>query len=178
LIGSLRHYLSIGCLGRACRTLALAGSALCSFFFMYCWRPFHAFWLLWSRTPEPVAAVALSAVPDLRRDDPLGNELPEEGWLKLARELLEQGAPRLALRALYLAGLAHLGRRELVRIARFKSNREYQLELRRRWPARSELHAAFGEAVGTFERVWYGREEVQPELLTAFESTLERITQC
>ncbi|HEX8312703.1 MAG TPA: hypothetical protein VF614_15380, partial [Chthoniobacteraceae bacterium] len=60
-----------------------------------------------------LAAQPVNAAPDLTSDDIVADQLPEEGWLRLARELHEAGDLRLALRASYLAGLAHLGSRDL-----------------------------------------------------------------
>ena len=80
------------------------------------------------------------AVPDLNEESVTADQLPEDGWLQLARELMERGELRLALRASYLAGLAHLGHRELIHLARHKSNRDYDRELHRR--ARAQRRAA------------------------------------
>ena len=122
---------------------------------------------------EPVLAT-----PDLTDENVAANELPEDGWLKLARELMEKGDLRLALRALYLASLAHLAQREFVNIAKFKSNREYELELRRRARTLPELQNAFGQNVTIFDRIWYGMHEVNQESLQNFQSNMERIRAC
>lgn len=132
---------------------------------------------LWrQRTKRPVLlAQAVAATPDLTDENTTADQLPEDDWLKLARELAGRGELRLAVRAMYLASLAHLGRRELVVIARFKSNRDYELELRRRaraWPA---LQGAFAENVGSFDRAWYGMHEVSAEALQQFETNVQRI---
>jgi hypothetical protein len=127
---------------------------------------------------QMVAAQAIPAVPDLRSDDVVADQLPEDGWLRLARELMDQGELRLALRASYLAGLAHLGHRELITIARHKSNLEYERELRRRARSRDELLAAFDENLGAFERAWYGLHEVTRETLGGFNANLEKIRAC
>jgi hypothetical protein len=50
----------------------------------------------------------------------------------LAARSLEERNFRFALRAYYLANLAWLGRRELLTIHPGKTNREYELELRRK----------------------------------------------
>jgi hypothetical protein len=85
------------------------------------------------------------------------------------------GDLRLALRALYLASLAHLGQRELIVIAKFKSNHDYARELRRRAQAREALLAAFGENVSEFERAWYGMHEVTRDHFEHFNANVERI---
>ncbi|MEN9575025.1 MAG: hypothetical protein RL514_2880 [Verrucomicrobiota bacterium] len=128
------------------------------------------------RTKRPVLlAQAVAAAPDLTDENTTADQLPEDDWLKLARELAGRGELRLAVRALYLASLAHLGRRELVVIARFKSNHDYELELRRRARAWPTLQGAFTENVGTFDRAWYGMHEVTAEALQQFETNVQRI---
>jgi hypothetical protein len=127
---------------------------------------------------EHVFATALPAAPDVSDENVSADEFPEENWLKLGRDLMERGESRLALRAFYLAGLAHLGHRELIRIARFKSNRDYEGELRRRTQGQPELVETFSQAVRTFDRVWYGRHEITTTDLNGFQITLNRITTC
>ena len=125
-----------------------------------------------------IPAEALSAIPDLTREDLTADELPEDGWLQLARDHAARGDFALALRAMWLACLAHLGHRELLRIARHKSNRDYDLELRRRAKTRAELLAAYHENLNAFESSWYGRHEVSAETFTRFTGNLERIRAC
>ena len=125
-----------------------------------------------------VAAEALPAMPDLTADDVAADELPEDGWLQLAREHAARGDFALALRAMWLACLAHLGHRELLRIARHKSNRDYDLELRRRARTRDELLSAFRENLIAFESAWYGQHEVTPDIFARFSGNLERIRVC
>ena len=113
-------------------------------------------------------AQPLPAVLDLR-DESIGAEhLSEEGWMKLAFELMERGELRLAIRALFLGTLADLAKRNLVNLARFKSNRDYERELHRRAHSSPGLLAAFGDNVASLERVWYGRHEVHAELVNRF----------
>jgi hypothetical protein len=138
-------------------------------------------WLLWrlwkSITPQPeLAAEALAPPPPNVADESVGAEqLPEDGWLKLARELLSRGELRLALRAFYLATLAHLAQRHLITLARFKSNHDYQRELQRRGHSLSALFEHFSENLQVFERVWYGRHEITPRALHEFAGKVERI---
>ena len=105
----------------------------------------------------------------------LADQLPEEGWLGLAREMMARGDLRLALRAFYLAGLANLASRGLIAIAVFKSNREYEAELRRRARVQPVTQTAFSQNVAAFDRAWYGLHEVTQEALQEFQSNLERI---
>ncbi len=136
-------------------------------------------WRMWkTRTGAIVTAEVVKAMPDLHSDDVLADQLPEDGWLSFARELMEKGDFRLALRAAYLACLAHLGERQLLTIARYKSNREYDRELQRRARSRDELLSAFGENLNVFERVWYGSHEATRDTLTDFTRNLEKIRTC
>src|SRR6185436_17683161 len=96
------------------------------------------------------------------------DELPEDGWLRLGLELLDRGEVRLALRSFYLASLAHLASRDLIRIAKFKSNRDYERELLRRSHALPDLSSAFSENVSVFDAVWYGRHDIDDEVLQRF----------
>ena len=118
------------------------------------------------KTPEPI---------DLAREEVTADQLPEDEWLRLAGELIQKGDWRLALRALFLAGLVHLSMREMIALARHKSNRDYQKELRRRAPAQLEVQQAFGDNLRSVERAWYGEHHVSQEILADFQSNLERI---
>lgn len=132
----------------------------------------------WKKEAAADAAEAEAAQPDLESEDLVADQLPEEGWLKLARDLMAAGELRLALRASYLAGLAHLGTRQLLTIARYKSNHDYDRELRRRARQKEELVAAFQANMNAFERAWYGLHEVTAETLEIFNGNLERIRGC
>ena len=127
------------------------------------------------RNPEILQTEAIQPVPDLTDENVGADQLPEDGWTKLARELLARGEFRLALRAFYLASLAHLAERNLISLARFKSNHDYELELGRRAHSFPSLLQVFGENVGAFDRVWYGRHEASGELVTQFAANVERI---
>jgi len=111
----------------------------------------------WRPGPHPPASAGSPV--DLARADLSPEELPEEKWLDLAREMVQQGQPRLAVRALYLAGVVVLGKRELLTPTRFKSNRDYLRELRRRYRGAGSLVPVFEAMISMFEKVWYGRHE-------------------
>jgi hypothetical protein len=138
----------------------------------------YRFW----RRPQPILVDAVTgvipSVPDLQNEGIGADQMPEESWVKLARELLERGELRLALRAFYLASLAHLAQRGLIRIAKYKSNHDYERELRRRTHALPDLPTTFERNVSVFNRVWYGRQEVSLEMLEEFSSNVERIKAC
>ncbi|MBN2308163.1 MAG: hypothetical protein JXR94_04285, partial [Candidatus Hydrogenedentes bacterium] len=138
-----------------------------------------AVWLMriWRRRRRTVEVHAeiVAAAPDLEDEDTTADELPEDGWLALAQQLAADGQLRLALRALFLATLACLDSRELIRIAKFKSNRDYERELIRRAHAEPAVVAAFGQNMGLFESVWYGTHEITRSRLDAFVQNHERI---
>jgi Domain of unknown function (DUF4129) len=112
---------------------------------------------------------------DLTEESVMADQLPEDEWLRMARELIAAREWRLALRALFLAGLAHLSQRGVIALARHKSNRDYQAELLRRAPVQIALHDAFARNLREVERVWYGRHEVDLETVETFQSNLETI---
>ncbi len=124
---------------------------------------------------QVLAGEPIQSPPDLNDLNIGPEQLPEDGWTRLARELLARGEWRLALRAFYLASLAHLAGRHLISLAKFKSNREYERELRRRAHSLPELLANFGETVSVFDGVWYGRQEINGELVGQFATVVERI---
>jgi hypothetical protein len=134
-------------------------------------------WRAWKdRRPRTVAAdVSVGPIPDITREDVDATALPEEDWLNLARELIGKGELRLALRALYLATLACLARQELITIAKYKSDREYELELRRRSHTQPHLAGVFAENRAFFESAWYGLHEVTPGIMDRFLRNQERI---
>lgn len=134
-------------------------------------------WWQGLRKKVVTATPASAAVPDLRSEDIVADQLPEDGWLALARDHAARGELTLALRAAWLAGLAHLGHRELINISRHKTNRDYDRELRRRARDRSTLLTAFEQNLLSFERSWYGNHEVTTTRFHDFEGNLEQIRQ-
>ena len=134
-------------------------------------------WRAWKnrRSRMVTADVIATPVPDITREDLDATALPEEGWLNLAAELMQKGELRLALRAFYLATLAYLARRELITIAKYKSDREYELELRRRSHIQPHLAGVFAENRALFESAWYGLHEVTPGIMERFSRNQEKI---
>ncbi len=118
---------------------------------------------------------ALAPVHDLSSEEITADELPSNEWIALARRMAEKGDLRLALRALYLGSLAHLANHGIVRIAKYKSNRDYEMEVRRRAAETSDLIAAFSENSGIFESVWYGMHDIPAEVFKEFSQKHERI---
>jgi hypothetical protein len=133
---------------------------------------------MWERrgkqSREVVAEAAEPAV-DIEDESTTADGLPEEGWLKLAHELLDKGELRLAVRAMFLATLSLLAERELVNIARFKSNLDYRRELGLRAHARPEILETFSGSVTMYESVWYGLHEARRELFQRIAANQERL---
>jgi hypothetical protein len=139
--------------------------------FVLVWRMRHRF----RSHSEVVRAEVLPLKPDLNSEDVMASQLPVDGWLQMYQELMEKGDLRLAMRALYLASLAQLAQREVLTLARFKTNRDYLRELNWRARAFPQLQTAFGENVAAFDRVWYGLYEVTEEGVQHFRSNVERM---
>ena len=107
--------------------------------------------------PVPTGS-AMPVAPNLKSETIVADELPQDQWLLLAHRKLEEGEPRLALRALFLAALSLLGAERLIVVRRSKSNSDYETELRRRRSA--ELTELFRGNRRLFERCWYGDHPV------------------
>ena len=135
-------------------------------------------WRAWTkkrgRKTEEIFA-AESRIPDITDEHLTADELPTERWLELARTFMEEGNMRLALRALYFASLSQLSHYELITIALFKSNRDYERELVRKAYSKPELVGAFSQNIKIFERIWYGMHEVTSEVVERFNENQERI---
>jgi hypothetical protein len=129
------------------------------------------------RELEPMQAEAIVPLPDLSDENLIADQLPEEGWQKLAQDLIARGELRLALRALFMATLAHLAGVQLITVARFKSNRDYLQELKRRAYDRKPIQEAFHQNVSDVDRVWYGMYPVTEDLLNRFLANVEIVKQ-
>ena len=114
-------------------------------------------------------------MPDIEDENTTADGLPEAGWLEMAQGLAEKGELRLAVRAIFLATLSHLGERELVSIARFKSNMDYRRELDLRAHAQPEILDNFSGSVTIYESVWYGVHEATRELFDRIAERQERL---
>jgi hypothetical protein len=129
------------------------------------------------RAPAVTAKAVTAAAPavNLADDSVTADQLPEGAWLQLAEDWMAKGDCRLALRALYLAGLNYLGQRNVVSIRRWKSGADYRRELDRRAKSNPEISPVFSNNVTIFERGWYGTHPVDREMVDQFTSGLTRI---
>jgi hypothetical protein len=136
------------------------------------------FFRIWQRRQtKPVQTVSASAapVPDLTDEEVKADDLSTNRWLTLAGELTEKGELRLAMRALYLASLAHLAEQEMLTIESYKSNREYEYELKRRAHEQKELISIFSKSIQVFERAWYGMYRIARSEFDSFAKNQKRI---
>ena len=148
--------------------LIVAAAMLLGFLLYRIWRKRH-------QDEVITAQEAIVAIPDLKDEGTTADQFPEEGWLSLARDYMERGELRLALRAFYLSSLALLSRRGVLTITKYKSNREYNRELQRKAQTNNDLLNAFQENLFLFERSWYGEHEVNNEILNKFNLNQEKI---
>jgi hypothetical protein len=140
--------------------IALLIALLCALVYIL-WRS----WMRRQAVQAEITAAAVESAPDLEDEDTTADDLPTNRWLDLARQLAEKGSLRLAIRAFYLASLADLADNELITIEKFKSNRDYEMELHRRAHQKEGLLPAFSKSREIFERVWYGMVKVsRPDL--------------
>jgi hypothetical protein len=121
-------------------------------------------WRRKARAPKAQEA-SVVAIPDLRREDVRADQLPDDEWLALATKLAGEGELRLAIRALFLSALATLAGRQWITLAIFKSNRDYEREMRRRAGSAAQALSAFGALTAIYNRIWYGLHEPSPEMV-------------
>ncbi|MFC1462985.1 hypothetical protein ACFLQU_05190 [Verrucomicrobiota bacterium] len=124
---------------------------------------------------KKVFALARPTASDILEERVAADDLPMDEWMTMAREFLDKGQFRLAVRAMFLGCLVSLANREKLTIARHKSNREYIRELNRRAHDAPDMLAAFSENVGILEKLWYGMHMATEEVVMAFTDNQERI---
>jgi len=112
---------------------------------------------------------------DLQADDLLADQQQPDEWLGMAQACLGRNEFRLAMRALYLAGLALLAGEKLITLHRSKSDLDYERELRRRARQRPAMLTAFSQNLNLFERGWYGMYDVDLATIRKFEANLEEL---
>ena len=124
---------------------------------------------------EPVPASPGNTLPDIEDENLLADRLPSDQWVEYARELMEKGDLRAAVRALYLGTLAFLADQNLIAVAGHKSNREYREEFSRRAHSKKDMVDLFDDTVRTVDRVWYGMHRVNRQMFDDFSDTQKRI---
>jgi hypothetical protein len=134
-----------------------------------------ALWFFWrARQKRKIATLRLSpsnAVAVHLEDEGLtADRLPEAEWLEMGERCLLEENPRLALRAFFLASLAWLGQDRWIALHAAKTNREYELELRRKARGFPAVREPFADNMLAFERAWYGQHAVSTADVAEFRS--------
>jgi hypothetical protein len=133
---------------------------------------------IWQRRrsgPLETISTPATPVPELTDEKVKADDLSTNRWLAMAGELAEKGDLRLAMRALYLATLAHLADHEMITIENYKSNRDYERELERRAHEHLELINIFSANLKVFERAWYGMHRLARSEFEGFARNQQRI---
>jgi len=89
--------------------------------------------------------------------------------MKRAQTLSASGDYRTAIRYLYLSALLALDERGVLRYDRTLTNREYIRTLEKR----PTLARVFGNVVGVFDRVWYGKQPVDADTYADYVAHIE-----
>lgn len=121
------------------------------------------------------AAEEIKTVPDITDESVRPDVLPSDEWMAMARDFLEKGELRLAIRAMFLACLACLAHRKRITIARYKSNRDYFSELCRKAHDIPAVLSAFRDNVGVLEKTWYGMHPATADMIAFFEENWRKI---
>ncbi|MBA4388793.1 MAG: hypothetical protein C0404_12490 [Verrucomicrobia bacterium] len=135
----------------------------------------YRLWRRRTRSPAPVRAQAVASVPDLVDETVSPDKYASDEWMALAHDLIAKGEYRLAIRAMFLACLTNLARRERITIRRHKSNREYMRELERKAHDDASLIEAFAGNISIIEKVWYGQHPASRETFEDFSMNQEKI---
>jgi len=135
----------------------------------------HRIWKRRSGAKGPVNADSITPVVDILSENVEADKLPSDEWMNMARDLLDKGEMRLAIRAMFLASLAYLAHRGKLTIAKHKSNREYVREVNRKAHDNPALLDAFAQNVRTVENVWYGMHATTQETVAVFTANGNRI---
>lgn len=125
-------------------------------------------------TAQGVVAAA-EEQPDPLAESTTADQLPVDRWMAMAQDLLGKGQVRAAMRAMFLASLAHLAGQGGISLAKHKSNREYQRELGRRARDCRPVLDLFDENTRMIECVWYGNVTPAGESVTAYAENVARI---
>lgn len=124
-----------------------------------------------SPEPETTSVITLDVSDETIRADALSTNQ----WLEMAKEFLEKGELRLAIRAFYLSTLSSLSEHSFISIAKYKSNKEYEYELARRAHENKEMVLEFKETVNYIDKIWYGMVPVKIEDIDKFCEIQNRI---
>jgi hypothetical protein len=125
--------------------------------------------------PAKARVVAAPAREEAEARPPLPHEQPASAWWHKADDLAHQGRHLDALRAVYLAVLSLLHRRQLIRFETTRTNGEYVEQVRLAAQAPRDLHEPFERLTALFEGKWYGDRSCGPEEFRAGRALGEQI---
>jgi len=126
------------------------------------------------RTENP-AVVPEAALPDLNSETVTADSLSQNRWVLYAKDLLAKGSYRLAIRAYFLAQLAHFSEQGFIRVHPFKSNRDYYYELSKRSHTFDNLLDIYQHELTLFEGIWYGDHPAGNDEIKAMETYLTQL---
>lgn len=139
-------------------------------------------WLLfrWWREyrKNPAVKVIKARVKEIDLTDEeniVADDLDENEWLALATRLAAEGKLKLAMRAMFLAGIKALADCHLLTIARGKTNRDYRRELIRRAHSEPERIELFNSNLGIFEKIWYGDYAIENSDFDHFSENVKKL---
>lgn len=118
----------------------------------------------------------IDATPDLSEESVYPGDLPANKWFTVAKSQLDQLSLKHALRAFYIGIIALLGEHRILTIKRYKSNRDYEKELKRRMHQFPEIIDIFLSMTEFFEKIWYGNYEINFDDIKKIELLSERMT--
>ncbi|OGV43904.1 MAG: hypothetical protein A2X48_05430 [Lentisphaerae bacterium GWF2_49_21] len=126
------------------------------------------------RRISPVSVPIAAALP-IDIENMTADELAESEWMKIAGEFSGKGDFRTASRAVFMACISALSQKNVLTVAKHKTNREYYYEVKRRYHIRPDAVTAFNENTGLFERIWYGTLRADGETMDYFIRNYDRI---
>ena len=118
-----------------------------------------------------------SIFPDITADTIKADDLMVDEWLNMANSLLQQGNLRHAVRAFYLGTLSHLAKAQMITIKQYKSNRDYEIEIKRRARDKQQLCMTFSQSIVFLNSAWYGDRSLEAQEVLEFARQQERIIQ-
>jgi len=117
------------------------------------------------------------SIPDIASDRIKADDLLVDEWLNMANSFLSQGDLRHAVRAFYLGTLSHLARSQIITIKQYKSNYDYEVEIKRHARGKEQLCGTFSQTVIFLNSVWYGNRGLEAQEVLEFARQQEKIVQ-
>ncbi len=120
------------------------------------------------------AAVAVAGIArKIAIEDISADKHDDSEWARMALDFIAGGDMKSALRAFFMACLSTLSTKNILVLNRAKTNSDYYRELRRKMRRRPEIASVFHENLIVFEKVCYGKGDVDAEVLESFRKNYE-----